>query len=422
MSVIPPRPSSVKRYGHRAHPRATRTPEGGAAGRAWRRKVGWGTKLPAVRCQSPILSWLTIVIGALTLAGCSSATTTSTTTTTTTPVGTTTAWVKDSTNALNVFLPDEDSIYWFDGYGTADGARTVVSGQLPSARYWSFTAYPVPQNDQRQHLHDTQIDRSEGRYTLTIAQTCGGVSGTCMAMGATDGGILVMRLYVPEDINGAGTGGVPLPTIGFVDRAGKEISLDQAAGNPAIGQVVASYRARNGALPADLTQSYPPPAPVPVPVTRPTPVGGVTYGTGPYANPDNIYEHIAYTTTRGNLVVTAEAPTYQSDSNPKANDLARTADQHPQVRYWSLCTTLKGRHTGDCLRDEQVSIPSGSDTFTAIVSPTCPVAGYANCLAAGPEPLQSSLAYRNLLPSPGFRPIAFTGSYRMTAAYVARSG
>ena len=170
-----------------------------------------------------------------------------------------------------------------------------------------------------------------------------------------------------------------------------------------------------------MTQSYPLPAPVPVPVTSPTPVGGVTYGTGPYANPDNIYEHIAYTTTRGNLVVSAQAPTYQTDSNPKTNDLARAADQHPQVRYWSLCTTLKGRHTGDCLRDEQVSIPAGGDVFTVIVSPTCPVAGYANCLLAGPEPLQSSLAYRNLLPSASFKQIAFTGPYRMTATYVARS-
>ena len=174
-------------------------------------------------------------------------------------------------------------------------------------------------------------------------------------------------------------------------------------------------------LPVALTQNYPPSAPVPVPVTSPTPVGGVTYGTGPYANPDNIYEHIAYTTTRGNLVVTAKAPTYQTDSNSKANDLARTADHHPQVRYWSLCTTLKGRHTGDCLRDEQISIPPGRDVFTLIVSPTCPVVGYANCLLAGPEPLQSSLAYRNLLPSANFKPIAFTGAYRMTATYVARN-
>ena len=111
------------------------------------------------------------------------------------------------------------------------------------------------------------------------------------------GGVLVMRLYVRADINGAGTGGVPLPTIGFVDQAGKEISLDQATGNPAIDQVIASCRDQHGKLPAALTQNYPPPAPVPAPVTSPTPVGGITYGTGPYANPDKIYEHIAYTTT-----------------------------------------------------------------------------------------------------------------------------
>ena len=84
-----------------------------------------------------------------------------------------------------------------------------------------------------------------------------------MAMGATDGGVLIMRLYVPVDITGAGTGGVPLPTIGFVDQSGKEISLDQATGNPAIGQVIANYRDQHGALPADLTQSYPPRRPYP---------------------------------------------------------------------------------------------------------------------------------------------------------------
>ncbi len=74
------------------------------------------------------------------------------------------------------------------------------------------------------------------------------------------------------------------------------------------------------------------------------------------------------------------------------------------MRYWSLCIVLKGRHTGDCLRDEQVEIPSGTENFTAIVSPTCPVVGYANCILSGPQELQSSISYRNLLPSPSFKP------------------
>jgi len=123
--------------------------------------------------------WFTIALTGVMLTACTSSPSTpsgTSSTITTTPVGTDTSWVKDSTGALNVFLPDEDSIYWFDGYGTADGARTLISGQVPTARYWSFTAYPVPQNSERQHLHDTQIDQSDGRYTLTISQKCTGVS------------------------------------------------------------------------------------------------------------------------------------------------------------------------------------------------------------------------------------------------------
>jgi len=336
------------------------------------------------------------------------------------PGGTNTSWIKDSVHSLNVFLPDVGSVYWFDGYGTAHGARTVVSGQVPTARYWSFTAYPVPQNSERQHVHDTRIDQSRGRYTVTMAQSCSGVSGTCLTMGNTDGGVLVMRLYVPSDLEAAGTGGVPLPTISYRSASDTSLTLDQAARSTALTSATASYRNQNGALPAALTQTYPAPAPVPDPVTDPTPVGVISHGEGPYANPDNVYEHIGLTTTRGNLVVTAKAPTYQSDSFPKANDLARTAAQDPQVRYWSLCIVLKGRHTGDCLRDEQVQMHAGTDTFTAIVSPTCPVANYANCILSGPQELQSSISYRNLLPSPSFEPDALTGPYRMTATYVAR--
>ena len=334
--------------------------------------------------------------------------------------GSNTSWIKDSVHSLNVFLPDADSIYWFDGYGTAKGARTVVSGQVPAARYWSFTAYPVPQNADRQHVHDTQIDQSGGRFTLTIAQSCSGVSGPCLTMGDTDGGVLVMRLYVPVDVAGAGTGGVPLPRVSYTSTDGQSLTLEQASASSSLVDTLQSYRNQNGALPAALTMSYPLPAPVPVAVTNPPPVGVISHGDGPYANPDNIYEHIAFTTTRGNLVVTAKAPSYQSDSFPRANDLARTAEQDPQVRYWSLCIVLKGRHTGDCLRDEQVRIPSAADTFTAIVSPTCPVAGYANCVASGPEDLQSSLSYRNLLPSPAFEHDALMGPYRLTATWVAR--
>ncbi len=341
---------------------------------------------------------------------------------TSTPPGTNTSWIKDSVDSLNVFLPDADSIYWFDGYGTAHGARTVITGQVPTARYWSFTAYPVPQNADRQHVHDTQIEQSGGHYTVTIAQSCTGVKGTCLKMGNTDGGVLVIRLYVPIDVATTGTGAVPLPKISYVSSSGHSLTLQQASGSSVVADAMQAYRNQHGALPPSLHRTYPPQAPVPTPITDPPPKGRLSYGDGPYANPDNSYEHIPLDTARGNLVVTGKAPTYQTDSFTKANDLARAASQSPQVRYWSLCIVLKGRHTGDCLRDEQVVIPSHTADFTVIVSPTCPVAGYANCIVSGPQVLQSSISYRNLLPSPQFESVALMGPYRMTATYVARPG
>ncbi len=363
-----------------------------------------------------------LILTAAALAACGSSSPSSTSTSSTT-APTSSPWVKDSIHALNVFLPDADSIYWFDGYGTSNGARTVISGQVSDARYWSFTAYPFPPNSPRQHVHDTQIDQSHGRYTVTIAASCSGVSGTCLAMGTTvGGGVVVLRLYVPVDLDSAGTGGVPLPGISYESPSGSSLTLAQASGSQDIPKLIDGYRAQKGALPASLTKSYPAPAPVPNPVENPPPATVISHGEGPYANPDNVYQHVPYTTTRGDLVVSAQAPTYQTDSFPKANDLARPASQNPQVRYWSLCTVLKGRHTGDCLRDEQVRIPRDSATFTVIVAPTCPVSGYVNCIEAGPEPLQNLLSYRNLLPSQSFAPLAFTGPYGLTVTYVARPG
>jgi hypothetical protein len=234
--------------------------------------------------------------------------------------------------------------------------------------------------------------------------------------------MVALRLYVPVDLDGAGTGGVPLPTVTYTNRSGAPISLTQAAGTDAMQKTLDSYRSQHGALPEALTRSYPPAAPVPVPVVDPPPQGRISSGEGKFNNPDNIYDHVRFSTSRGNLVVSAQAPTYQSDSLPTVNDLGRPSSESPQVRYWSMCIVLSGLHTGACLRDSEIHFPSGSNRFTLIVSPTCPVGGYLNCLVAGPEPLQVSLSWRYLLPSPTFLPTAFRGPYALTASYVARPG
>jgi hypothetical protein len=332
------------------------------------------------------------------------------------------AWVKDSVHSLDVFSPDADSTYLINGYGTADGARTVIRGQVPAARYWSFTGYPYPSGPPWVHSYDTNITQSHGRYVVTISASCTHVVGTCLATtSAGQAGLLVMRLYVPVDINTAGTGGVPPPTLSYQSVTGASLTLAQASGTHTIDNVMALLRLKEGTLPAVLTRTYPPEAPVSSAVVDPQPKAFVATSPGPYSNPDNVYEHLTFTSTRGNLVVSAKAPTYQS-SSAGANDLDRPPSRAPQVRYWSLCVDFKGGYTGACIRDQQVHLPRGSDRFTVVVAPTCPVHGYTNCLTAGPEPLQRALLYRNLLPSPAFASMAFKGAYGLTAMYVARPG
>ncbi len=330
-------------------------------------------------------------------------------------------WVKDSVRELNIFLPDADSDYYLVGFGTADGARTVIAGPVPRARYWSFTAYPLTSGAGADgHVHDAQIRQTRGRYSVTLATTCTHVTGTCVATKPTGtSGIVVMRLYVPVDVNGAGTGGVPLPAISYETATGQSLSLIDAAGSSTAANEVNFLRLLHGQLPAALTRPYPAAAPVATPIELPTPVARPTGPKGVYANPDNLYDHMALSSSRGNLVVSAKAPTYREDAGSSVNDLGRRSDGAAQVRYWSLCVVLVARATGNCLRDEQVHV-SARGIFTVIVSPSCPVAGYDNCLLAGAEPIQVGLAYRNLLPSKSFAGQAFHGAYALTGTYVAR--
>jgi len=133
------------------------------------------------------------------------------------------------------------------------------------------------------------------------------------------------------------------------------------------------------------------------------------HGEGPYAQSRQRLPSMCPTPrTRGDLVVIGPGPTYQSGFIPQGQRLGSTgiaespgpllvvvhrAQRSPYRR-------LPPRRGG--------SYPSGSTTFIVIVAPTCPGAGYANCIEAGPEPLQNSLSYRNLLPNQSFAPLAFT--------------
>jgi len=319
-------------------------------------------------------------------------------------------------HSLDIFSPDAASEYYFNGYGTEDGARTIIRGEVPQSRYWSFTIYPS-----KAHVHDTEVHTDHGRFTLTIASSCHGVNGTCLASSSSDpSGIVLMRVYVPVDLNGAGTGGVPLPSITWVSPKGTALSLTEASGSSAVAFGLAVYRREAGTLPASITRTYPPAVPVPTPVTLPAPKISEG-GSGAFANPDNDYQRVHMSMTRGNLIVSAEAPTYATDSFAHLNNLNRPASKSPDVRYWSLCVDFVGNYTGACLRDEQIHV-TADHRFTVVVAPACPVAGYVNCIPSGPVPLARALLYRTMLPTKSFHAHVFSGPYSLTATYVARAG
>jgi len=148
----------------------------------------------------------------------------------------------------------------------------------------------------------------------------------------------------------------------------------------------------------------------------------------------NAYESILYDMADGNVVLRAKAPTYREQHAPK-NGWA-VSDGSEQVRYWSVCTTQEA-HPVDCVRDENVlADPDDPSSFTVIVSPTCPVEGYANCLRAGVTSVTAVggapfILYRNTLPSDAFYndqgPLncpndasVFCGPYFLAPSYVAR--
>ena len=82
----------------------------------------------------------------------------------------------------------------------------------------------------------------------------------------------------------------------MTSSSGAPISLTQAAGTDTMQKTLDSYRSQHGALPEELTRHYPPAAPVPVPNNDPPPQGRISSGEGKFNNPDNIYEHVRFTT------------------------------------------------------------------------------------------------------------------------------
>lgn len=357
--------------------------------------------------------------------------------------------------------PDWNTAIYQSYYSAGPAHETVIRGRAPSARYWSFAVLD-PANREISNLSDFEIETDAlGRYEVRVRLDCTGVDDCLETLGDSYAGVsgrILYRMYVPD---GDVTGGVGLPQVEYrpIGAPAPDVQL------PSSGE---SWFELNRALVAPLepggaghdAQAGPTGLEQPVPEgkTGPEPqarrfdgLGGAQVealeragvpaevialiqqarGTGGFgATQDNAYVTMDFTTQQGNLVVRAKAPTYRAQHEDARNSAGRS-DGSEQVRYWSVCATAALR-TMDCLRDEQVAL-SGEDYFTIVVAPSCPVAGYVNCLRAGPIAYlrNGNVVYRNQLAREGFanergpaecpsEESQFCGEYALTGRYVTR--
>lgn len=153
--------------------------------------------------------------------------------------------LKSNLDTLNVAFPDTGATYWGTVFPAVPGARLVVRGRYPAARYFSFHAYDAALRPVGS-LADVQIaaDEESGNPFTTAGVGAGGTytayidGGTepetpapnTLYAGATGEGlpnpvsVVLYRVYVPRDPDDP-AGDVPLPELAL-ELAGREVPLD----------------------------------------------------------------------------------------------------------------------------------------------------------------------------------------------------
>lgn len=362
--------------------------------------------------------------------------------------------------------PDTNTQIFQCVYSAGSTHHTVISGRPPAARFWSFALIDQARREiDNISDDDVQLD-ADGRYEIAIRVECG-AAPNCLETKGSPAPLaperIYHRIYVPD---GDEFGGVPLPEVRYVADSpfGVSSSLPFGSGTlaeqsaeltrPLVagGEGYEALAASTGLEPSvgpDATGDDPEPARfqgtgykqldsleksgVPPELVALARAGLGQGGFG--ATADNAYLTMPYDPRLGNVELTSRGPRYRRQHETAANDLGATGDQ-VQVRYWSLCTTQATRPV-DCLRDENVVVDEDGD-FTVVIAPTCPTAGYANCLRSGALGVAGGasagpllLLYRNTLAAPAFSNDAgpkvcpegttmFCGDYALEARYVAR--
>jgi hypothetical protein len=313
---------------------------------------------------------------------------------------------------VNIGAPDLDAFYWMSPLTPSAGARVVIGGSYPRARYFSFHVYDN-QGNALGSIYDQQIAPDRGsanpfrgrvwrgrgdRYTAYVsfgprpsraAPNTVYVSPTA----AGNAALLVYRVYVPAHTD-VPSGDVPFPTVSQQTGTGQSLtSLGPCATTPPpFGSVFWQAAA---------SADYPAAAPVPDNAgATPVPTWQRSFGNQ-LGNQQNAYLVTTLSHQYGDLVVLhARAPTFPNSRQ------GRPVYARHQLRYWSLCTYDPSGQAGfGCAADYGATIHGGSITY--VVSDPGARPGNATpahgvtWLPWGAQPAVQ-LVYRNMLPAPWF--------------------
>lgn len=343
-------------------------------------------------------------------------------------------------DTLNTAYPDESATYWGTHLVFTPGARLVVHGPFPAARYFSLHAYDEAQRPVGS-LADYQIDPDSGgtnpyreaapfgdSYTAFIEFTPAPPTPApntlyagAMADGTPNpGGFILYRVYVPNDSSNPAGGELPdlsLEVGGGVVR----IPLAQCEPLPPATGAGVNEAIRNASFPNAVPRVVPFLPSTTTPQFRrffgldrvvwdrvpPNPVTDMVprFQGGFLSNQQIAYLYKIISRDNGDVfVLRAKAPTFPN-TRPPGTDSPSAAGQ---VRYWSICQNeLATQRFVACTPDYRAVLDAGG-FFTFVISdpddrPANAIAeNGVNWLPWGGLYYNGVVIYRHMLPAAGF--------------------
>jgi hypothetical protein len=279
-------------------------------------------------------------------------------------------------NTVNIEYPDLSAKYWAHAFVPVPGERLVITGEYPSARYFSFIVYDeklVPLDS----VYDADVAPNAGSsnpfrakpkrgsgdsYTEYVDFTAAPSDpapntlfvGDTPQESPTAESTLMYRVYVPKNPDEQ-AGNVPLPQI--------TLQTDEGTTLDSYGDCASSSIEVGGQLNEEIANSnWPAGAPTPdIPGATNPPTWSRAFGNqvvGVFANPQNAYLKATISRQYGEVVVIhGKAPTFPNTRAGRPPYLKR------QVRYWSICENSDTTRVISCAADYQAAIKKGYYTY-----------------------------------------------------------